>query len=73
MVSRVGSWLELSFWQVAVRALTAARPLSHGLTQTREALEQNALTGSMPRGWIIAISGWVLGLLGGLWLAGTLF
>jgi hypothetical protein len=73
MVSRISAWVELSFWQLAVRVLSTARPLSHGIAHTRELIERQPATRFMPRGWVIAGAGWLLGLAAGLWFAGVIF
>jgi hypothetical protein len=73
MVSRISAWVELSFWQLAVRVLSTARPLSHRIAHTREIIERQPATRFMPHGWVIAGAGWLLGLAAGLWLAGVIF
>lgn len=71
--ARISEWVELSFWQLAVRVLTRARPLSHGISHTREIVEGQPLTRFMPNGWLIAGAGWVIGLAVGLWLVEVIF
>lgn len=73
MVTRVGAWIELSFWQLVVRVLSGVRPFSHGMAQTKTALEAQPLTSFLPNGWVLAISGWLLGLAVGLTLANWWF
>jgi hypothetical protein len=71
--ARLSEWFELSFWQIAVRVLTTARPLSHGLAHTRELIEGQPATQFLPHGWVTAGAGWLLGLVVGLWMAGLIF
>lgn len=66
MVMRIGAWIELSFWQVAVGVLSGIRPLQHGVAKAKTALEAQPVTQFLPNGWVLAISGWLLGLLAGL-------
>lgn len=69
MVARIGEWIELSFWQLLVRVLSGARPLSHGLAKAQQSIEAQPLTRFLPNGWFIALSGWLLGLALGIALA----
>jgi len=69
MVMRIGSWIELSFWQLAVRVLSGIRPLSHSMSQAKTMLEAQPLTRFLPQGWVLALSGWMLGLVLGIALA----
>ncbi len=71
--ARIGEWVELSFWQLAVRVLSTARPISHGLNNARELVESQPVTRFMPNGWVIAAAGWIVGLAAALWLAGVIF
>jgi hypothetical protein len=73
MVTRVSAWIELSFWQLAVRVLSGVRPLRHGMAQAKTVLEAQPMTQFLPKGWVLAISGWLLGLVVGLALAGWWF
>lgn len=66
MVARIGAWVELSFWQAAVRVLSAARPVSHGWSTARDVVESQPALLFMPKGWVIAVSGWILGLVVGI-------
>ncbi|MEX2162359.1 MAG: hypothetical protein WD751_10665 [Anaerolineales bacterium] len=69
MVARFGEWIELSFWQTVVRILSTARPLSHGLIQAKTLVEAQPAMAFLPQGWVIAVSGWALGLVLGIGLA----
>ncbi|HKY79006.1 MAG TPA: hypothetical protein VJ182_03340, partial [Anaerolineales bacterium] len=51
MVTRIGAWIELSFWQMAVRVLSGVRPLSRGMAQAKTALDAEPLTRFLPNGW----------------------
>lgn len=73
MVTRISAWIELSFWQLAVRVLSGVQPLRHGMAQAKPALEAQPMTQFLPNGWVLAISGWLLGLVVGLALAGWWF
>lgn len=66
MVARIGAWVELSFWQGAVRVLSTARPVSRGWSKARHTLEAQPALQFMPKGWVLAVSGWVLGLIAGV-------
>lgn len=68
MVARIGSLVELSFWQAAVRVLSTARPIGRGWSKARDALERQPALQFMPKGWVIAVTGWVLGLAAGITL-----
>jgi hypothetical protein len=70
MVMRIGSWIELSFWQLVVRVLSGVRPLSHGLARAKDVIEDQPLTRFMPNGWLLALNGWVFGLVLGILMAG---
>jgi hypothetical protein len=73
MVARISTWIDLSFWQMVVRLLSGIRPLRSGMTQAKTALETQSLTQFLPNGWVIAIAGWLLGLVLGLAVAGGWF
>ena len=73
MAARVGEWIELSFWHIAVGVLTRVRPFRRGLEQGSQALEAAPATAFLPHGWVIAVSGWILGLAIGVLLAVRLF
>lgn len=66
MRARIASWVELSFWQAAVRVLSAARPISRGWSKARDALESQPALQFMPKGWVSAVTGWVMGLAAGI-------
>lgn len=69
MVARIGAWVELNFWQMAVRVLSGARPIQRVLSHAADNLEDQPLTAFMPNGWVIALSGWLAGLIVGLALS----
>lgn len=69
MVARIGALIELSFWQLAVRVLSGVRPVRHGLSKTKTAIEALPAVRFLPNGWVLAASGWVLGLALGISLA----
>ncbi|MEX2144251.1 MAG: hypothetical protein WD740_06625 [Anaerolineales bacterium] len=69
MVVRIGSWIELSFWHLVVRVLSGMRPLGRGLSRAKNALADAPLTSFMPNGWVLALSGWLCGLMLGIALA----
>ena len=66
MIARFGEWIELSFWQMAVRLLSGLRPLGHGLAQAKASQETQPAIAFLPKGWVIALSGWLLGLMLGV-------
>lgn len=70
MVGRLSEWIELSFWQIAVRVLSSARPFSHGLQKVQQSAVMQPIRGLLSRGWAIAAAGWTLGLILGIWIAG---
>lgn len=69
MVARISEWIELSFWQIAVRILSGARPLSHRLQKFQDSTATQAIRSIFARGWTIAATGWILGLIIGIWVA----
>jgi hypothetical protein len=92
MISQIGDWIEFNFWQLAVHALSKARPLSSRATHVARALtathsqvakhsieaqhsfEAHPLVRAMAglkagAAYAIAIGGWLLGLVLGLWLS----
>jgi len=69
MVSRISEWIELSFWQVAVRVLSGARPFSHSLQKVQESTATQTIRSVLAREWTIAAAGWILGLILGIWIA----
>lgn len=73
MVARISTWIELSFWQMVVRLLSGIRPLRSRMTQAKTALETQSLTQLLPNGWVIALAGWLLGLVVGLAFASGWF
>jgi hypothetical protein len=75
MIAQIGNWIELNFWQLAVQALSKARPLSaqvlraaHGF-EVRHSFEARPLPRAFRNGWVIAGSGWLLGLILGFLFA----
>lgn len=69
MFLQIGNWIELNFWQLAARALSTARPLSaralraaHGL-KAQYSIEARPLPRVFRSQWLIALSGWLLGLV----------
>lgn len=70
MVTRIGEWIELSFWQIAVRVLSGARPFSHGLHKVQHSVAKRAAGRLVSNIWVICGAGWLIGLLLGIWLAG---
>jgi hypothetical protein len=70
MVARIGEWIELSFWQIAVRILSGARPLSHGLHKVQQAVASQPIFRIFSKGWLIAGAGWIVGLIFGIMIAG---
>ncbi len=69
MVARISEWIELSFWQVAVRVLSGARPLSHGFQKVQHSIAMRPIGKIFSNGWAIAAAGWILGLILGIWMA----
>jgi hypothetical protein len=59
---RVGQWVELGFWQVAVRLLSGVRPLQPLVSRAARCLEDSPLPRRLPWNPILAIGGWLLGL-----------
>jgi hypothetical protein len=70
MVARISEWIELSFWQVVVRVLSGARPISHGLHKVQQSAAMRPIAKIISNGWAIAAMGWILGLILGISLAG---
>lgn len=70
MVARIGEWIELSFWQIAVRVLSGARPFSHSLQKIQHSLSTRPFWLILTNGWLIAATGWVLGLILGIIISG---
>ena len=70
MVARIGEWIELSLWQVAVRVLSGARPFSHGFHKIQHFIAARPTVRVMANGWVLAASGWVLGLILGILITG---
>lgn len=69
MIAQIGHWIELSFWQVAVRALSGLRPLSGRITKAKQIIEAQPAPRALRSGWLIAVGGWAVGLILGLGLA----
>lgn len=73
MTARIGAWIELNFWKLAVGVLSQARPMSHRLLRTQEILESRPAVQFLPRGWTLPGAGWAIGFVAGLWLASIWF
>ncbi len=75
MLASIAHWIELSFWQLAVNALTLARPISKRVAhfQRPEAgpgsIDLLPLQRILRHSWFIALGGWLLGLALGWWIA----
>lgn len=69
MIGQIGYWIELSFWQLVVRLLTEARPLSAKLNKARSLVAAQPMPRFLRDSKMIALSGWLLGLLLGFLLA----
>ncbi len=69
MIAQIGSWIELSFWQIAVHTLSGLRPLSGRIARAKHIIEAQPAPRALRSGWLIAIGGWVLGMILGLALA----
>ncbi|HLD94242.1 MAG TPA: hypothetical protein VI703_08605 [Anaerolineales bacterium] len=69
MVARIGAWIELSFWRVGVHVLSGARPFSHTLQKIHKFVVTRPIFHFFAKTWIIASSGWVLGLFLGIVIA----
>jgi hypothetical protein len=80
MLAQIGQWIELNFWQLAVLALSKTRPLSsralraaHSI-KTQHSVEVRPLAHAIAglragNPYAIALSGWLLGLVLGLFLS----
>lgn len=67
---RISNWLELGFWQLTVRLLTVARPISLRLiSRARRASQKQVALPDQVLDFITAIAGWLIGLLIGLLVA----
>jgi hypothetical protein len=69
MIAQIGNWIELSFWQIAVRTLSGLRPLSGRIAKAKQIIEAQPAPRILRNGWLIAIGGWGFGLILGLVLA----
>jgi hypothetical protein len=69
MIAQIGNWIELSFWQIAVRALSSLRPLSGRIAKAKQIIDAQPAPRALRNGWLIAIGGWVLGLILGILIA----
>lgn len=81
MIATISNWIELNFWQLAVQALSKARPLSARALRVAHGFEAKVSAGNLrsieaqpllrairnPR--ILALSGWLLGLILGFLFA----
>lgn len=65
MIAQIGNWIELSFWQLIVRMLSQARPLSGRIQAAKQVIAAQPLPRPLRSGWLIAIAGWALGLVVG--------
>ena len=70
---RVGHWIELGFWQLAVRLLSSARPLRGPISRAASYLHDHPLPRRVPVDGLIALAGWGCGLVLGYWLAQVYF
>ncbi len=75
MIAQISNWIELNFWQLAVQALSKARPLSwralraaHGF-EVQHSFEARPLLRALRNQWVIALGGWLLGLILGFLFA----
>ncbi len=75
MFATISNWIELNFWQLAVQALSKARPLSsralraaHGF-EVQRSIEAQPLLRALRNPRVIALSGWLLGLILGFLFA----
>ena len=59
---RVGEWVELGFWQIAVKLLSGVRPLQPLVSRAAHALDQAPLPRRLPWTPILTVCGWLLGL-----------
>lgn len=66
---RIAEWVELGFWQAAVRLLSRARPLRPLVSKAAKALDEQNLARRLPWKPILAASGWLCGLLIGYLVA----
>jgi hypothetical protein len=69
MTARLAQWIELGFWQIAVRVLSGVRPLSHGMQLIQHSMATRPIGRLMAKGWVIAGTGWLLGLVLGILIA----
>ena len=81
MFATISNWIELNFWQLAVQALSKARPVSlralraaHGFEVKVSAgnphsIEAQPLLRAIRNPRSIALSGWLLGLILGFLFA----
>lgn len=75
MLAQISHWVELSFWQLAIGTLSKARPLGSQILQAKHFIAAQQFIDAEPfsrairSGWLIALSGWLLGLVLGISLA----
>jgi hypothetical protein len=69
MIGQIGYWIELSFWQLAVRFLSEARPLSAKISKARSLVAAQPAPRFLRDTRLIALGGWLIGLILGFTLA----
>ena len=76
MIGQVGNWLELSFWQLAAQVMSKARPLSGRVLRAAKlfkekplSIEARPLRPAVRPQWMVALSGWLLGMVLGYLIA----
>ncbi|MGH2582705.1 MAG: hypothetical protein ACRDFQ_07400 [Anaerolineales bacterium] len=69
MIGQIGYWIELSFWQLVVRLLNEARPLSSKISKARSLIAVQPTPRFLRDTRLIALSGWAIGLALGFTLA----
>jgi hypothetical protein len=72
MIGQISYWIELSFWQLVVRFLSQARPLSVKINKARSLITMQPTPRFMRDIRFIALSGWAIGLALGFTLANFL-
>ena len=69
MIGQISYWIELSFWQIVVRLLSQARPLSAKINKARSLIMIQPTPRFLRDTRLIALSGWAIGLVIGFSLA----
>ena len=72
MIGQISYWIELSFWQLVVRFLSQARPLSVKINKARSLITMQPTPRFLRDIRLIALSGWAIGLALGFTLANFL-